>query len=846
MSWSQVAANIVFAANAFSGVEQAEILGSLENLYSGSAMARAALDGATNGKVLSFDVASAGELAYYFRSTNTVSLNLSDIASFEYFNKVGVWVKEIPALTYIHEVIHAGLGLGDVPDGANLNTSNIDQRGATLGAQEDVAVQMGWVNNIQISYRAGTISSDPRSGMVADNKSYTDGEVIDIARIAPLAGSNDLLDHSNNTVNTRDLMLGLGGDDIIKSGAGSDFLYGGEGNDTLDAGDQDDHLFGEEGSDSLLGGQGNDVLVGGAAKGLSVSEADGDDTLRGGDGADLLTDEIGSNELHGDAGADKFVIKESTNTLVGGQGADLIDLSKVSSGDGPVIQIDGGSGHDWIEGLNDASKLRVEASGVSVDDIQFVIDRLEQVLIYYDGSPDPGEEDPQQWEYLVDVYLKVGSATIYVGRGFWWEQEGWDGQIEDKVLEMLQADVTFNGTLLDEQWLAFRQHQVDEGGFQSAMKDGQKAHYEERGEATSGADSLAGGAGDDQLHGAGGADQLSGGDGVDTLDGGSGDDELSGGAGGDILRGGGGADVALFDGNVGDYAFSRDAAGALIAEHLQSGDIAHLFDIETLRFASGGDVSATSLAPLYGTLGRDDIQGTELGQTLRGFGGADTLTGFGAGNTLDGGAGADTVVYAGARQDYVFSRQPDGSVNAVHPGSAGTDRLVDIEYIAFNGDPADRVRLAAFVGDYGTSADDYVQGTNGADILYGLAGDDFIQAGGGNDTLVGGQGADALDGGSGADVFVFDTLEAGDVIASFETGADLIDLTAFDADMMAAGDQPFAWIGSGAFTNVAGQLRFTNSGGGSVLEGDTNGDGVPDIVIVVEGVGSLQAADFLI
>ena len=53
----------------------------------------------------------------------------------------------------------------------------------------------------------------------------------------------------------------------------------------------------------------------------------------------------------------------------------------------------------------------------------------------------------------------------------------------------------------------------------------------------------------------------------------------------------------------------------------------------------------------------------------------------------------------------------------------------------------------------------------------------------------------------------------------------------------------FSWIGAAAFSNQAGQLRAVEAGGRIRVEGDTDGNGVADLVILVSGT-TLVAADF--
>ncbi|MCO5203381.1 MAG: hypothetical protein M9925_16995, partial [Chloroflexi bacterium] len=57
--------------------------------------------------------------------------------------------------------------------------------------------------------------------------------------------------------NQGQLVLALGGDDIVSGGNGKDCIDGGDGNDLLK---------GDNGKDVILGGNGDDVLVGGNGK----------------------------------------------------------------------------------------------------------------------------------------------------------------------------------------------------------------------------------------------------------------------------------------------------------------------------------------------------------------------------------------------------------------------------------------------------------------------------------------------------------------------------------------------------------------------------------------------------
>jgi len=200
--------------------------------------------------------------------------------------------------------------------------------------------------------------------------------------------------------------------------------------------------------------------------------------------------------------------------------------------------------------------------------------------------------------------------------------------------------------------------------------------------------------------------------------------------------------------------------------------------------------------------GNDLLIGDDGGNSLQGLGGNDVLRGL---------AGADSLL-----------------------GAAGNDKL-----------------------DGGDGADT-LDGGAGNDSLRGGAGNDDLSGGTGNDIVSGGAGSDVVRGGAGADTFAFLLRDiaplaetTGDVIAEFSSAeGDRIDLSAIDANRLVAKDQAFTFIGSTAFSKVAGELRYEVVGPNDIyLSGDTNGDGKADFVIDLSGpsnVASLVANDFVL
>jgi Ca2+-binding RTX toxin-like protein len=307
---------------------------------------------------------------------------------------------------------------------------------------------------------------------------------------------------------------------------------------------------------------------------------------------------------------------------------------------------------------------------------------------------------------------------------------------------------------------------------------------------TPGPDLINGANGDDTLAGEGGADTLNGRDGDDRLDGGDGADDVAGGDGSDTIDGGGGADLLqggperdLISGGQGD-----DTLGG-----------------------GGGDDN------LRGGDGDDLVLGGEGYDWLAGGLGRDTLNGGGDGALTDL-ADYNFFEFDGIRADLKKGWVDDGgSVDILISipnirGSNGGDLL--------RGGRGDNA-LIAFLGD---------------DRLIGRAGDDALEGMDGSDTLLGGAGADQLTGGQGGDLFVYLGLGestgfgflASDLI--WDLGLDdVIDVSAIDADVTAAGDQAFVLVEE--LSGEAGELAITRFNNQDWVFGDVDGDGEADLTI---------------
>ena len=139
--------------------------------------------------------------------------------------------------------------------------------------------------------------------------------------------------------------------------------------------------------------------------------------------------------------------------------------------------------------------------------------------------------------------------------------------------------------------------------------------------------------------------------------------------------------------------------------------------------------------------------------------------------------------------------------------------------------------------------------SDGQFIVYSGAGADTLTGGAGDDQIWGGGGADQLRGGLGHDTFGYvatahSSASAMDQILDF-AGGDKIDLSPIDAIAGGGAYDAFSFIGAAAFSHTAGELRAYQSGGWFV-EGDTNGDGLADLVIAVTSDHPLTSADFVL
>jgi Ca2+-binding RTX toxin-like protein len=224
------------------------------------------------------------------------------------------------------------------------------------------------------------------------------------------------------------------------------------------------------------------------------------------------------------------------------------------------------------------------------------------------------------------------------------------------------------------------------------------------------------------------------------------------------------------------------------------------------------------------------IVGTAFHDVLGGGFGNDTIDGGGGSDDMSGGKGNDTYIVE-SKGDIIVEQVNQGVDNVI--ASSDYTLSANVENLTISGTSS---RAAT--------------GNELNNIIIGNVGDNIINGAAGNDLLTGGGGTDNLTGGLGNDVFRFNAIADSvrgnkhDVIVDFATG-DKIDLSLIDANSATAAiNDAFSFIGAGAFTKVAGQLRYDAISHN--LTGDVNGDGGADFEINLLGITTLTAADFVL
>jgi len=666
----------------------------------------------------------------------------------------------------------------------------------------------------------------------------------------------DVLDGNNSPSNP-----GAADTDILNGLGGNDFLFGRGGNDMLDGGTGDDAMTGGTGDDVYVVDSTGDTVTEAAGEGTdevrtalaaytlaaALENLTGlgnvDQVLNGNSSDNVIDGGLGADAMTGGAGNDTYVVDNGGDSVteLAGEGTDeirtslatyslaaLINLENLTgtnaagqtlTGNGSANVITGAGGNDVIDGGTGADTMR----GGGGNDLYFV-----------DVAGDSVVENPGEGTDEVRTGLAVYVLTANV----------------ENLTATSNVNHDFRGN---------SGNNVITGGSGAdllRLYDG-------------GDDTVLAGAGNDNIFFIGAltaADIVNGGDGTDTL-------ILQGNYAGGLtltsnitlienisILGGGNTNFGDPGTNLYDYVLTTNDAN--FAAGLQPRiNGAALLAGEDFTFNGSAETDANFV--VYGGKGIDTLTG--------GFGNDIFIFGedrFVPGDTVNGGPGGYDGIFL--RGNYTIDFNAPGYFGLLTSIENMSLTSVTDERYARGGDPAgfdynitlaDNQLLAGVeltvsgvsLQSYETMIVDGSQETDGTFRLFAGRSNDTLKGGANNDLLLGNLGADTLTGGGGADTFRYDLTgdsNSGslDHILDFTPGTDKIDLGRTDANDLVAGNQGFTWIGSNAFSNTAGELRIFQQGGEWMVQGDTNGDGVADLVIALtlQGPTPLSQSDFFL
>lgn len=201
---------------------------------------------------------------------------------------------------------------------------------------------------------------------------------------------------------------------------------------------------------------------------------------------------------------------------------------------------------------------------------------------------------------------------------------------------------------------------------------------------------------DGTIVGTAGNDYLIGSAGDDTISGLAGNDTISESAGNDVIDGGGNEyDQVDYQGSLSDYVFQLNTDGT-VAVTKPSGGADTLSNIDGFWFDTEQAwynmdqalASSADGAIVTGTAGDDILSGTGGDDTISGLGGVDVINASAGNDVIDGGGSEyDQVDYAGAKSDYIFTQNANGTVS-VQNLDGDVDTLSNIDGFWFQGEGA--------------------------------------------------------------------------------------------------------------------------------------------------------------
>ncbi|MES2098682.1 MAG: LEPR-XLL domain-containing protein [Pseudomonadota bacterium] len=653
----------------------------------------------------------------------------------------------------------------------------------------------------------GGEGNDTIDGMAGRDRIFGDTGVISGSKFRSFVGEKD-------------------GDDKINGGDGEDIVFGGGGNDVIkgdddvDAGDSPDLIFGDGGSivllgdpdtDSLadilpringrldvsvLGAGGKDTIFGNGGRDFIIAGA-GDDFVDGGDGNDEIELGVGFDVGYGGGGADTVYGGENDDVIFGGRDP-YGDADFGQAGDTGDAEVDGDdrlegeAGNDLIRG-NDGADTILGQRGADI-----LFGDIGNDIITGEAGGDI-------------VFGGAGDDTIDAGDG---------------------ADIVFG----DDGLVVYFGFPDADVGANPVDHLGSRLRHDAAG---------------NRLIGDGAVDYTyAGHDAIGTsMDlivtqpiASDGSDTISGGDGDDIVFGGGSGPSAdtSFDTIFGDFDPATTPAGPR-----PSGQ-------DTL-IGDGGRIELLGRRMAYAAAisdagdGRDRIAGNDAGDYIFGGGERDIIDGF------QQAAGRDPLASV-PDNDIILG--DNGEIRFDPTEVANRITRINTTYVAGDSGKSDEIRGNAgndVVFGGLNSSSDIIDGDAGQDVLVGdqgqirfdldgdldtldliesftdgVGGVDIVSGNAGDDVIIGGTAGDILKGNDGLDVMLGDNgrieLVGGVGALLVRIGAMPPNGTAIDLIVTTDGDGSSGTL----FTYTGGDDTIEGHGGGDILFGGVNDDGIAD------------------
>jgi Ca2+-binding RTX toxin-like protein len=590
---------------------------------------------------------------------------------------------------------------------------------------------------------ADTINIIDGAGGTSDTISYenytTTGVKVNLGNTLAqtVSGTTDVdtITNIENLIGTDlgDSLTGNSDGNSITGRSGSDTIFVSGGSDTIDGGvgDIDVANYGSGGAITLT------TVVNAGANTYTVVKTNGTDTLTN---IEVVQGSEVADSLTGGSVADTFKAGAGNDILIGNGGVDKLygeagdDIFKAIDGDTNADYLDGGSDNDTADYSAVSTEVIVtlgadgSTSTVSIDgSANDTITNIENVTGGTDNDTLTGNE-------LANTLIGGAGADILTG-GL-----GADNLVGDA------GNDTFIATTGDVV------NTIDGGADSdtidySAIGSKMIVNLDGANETTvtinalvsdkiKNIENIKGGSVDDTIYGDGGANTIWGNAGDDTIDGegaSSGTDSLIGGAGDDIfiVRAVGATVYDGTDGNVGgtdvDTADFSVIANIAYNNDNTKGKINVDLGLATLQL-DGVNISGTfiDIEGAIGGFGDDTIVGTSTANSLVGGAGNDTLIGGGVSGSsdtnydyIDGGAGNEDFVSYQTSSDIV-SIDMSNQTTAQDTGANGYILIIDVENLA------------------GGSNNDFLYGNGSNNTIIGREGSDTLRGGAGDDALVGG------------------------------------------------------------------------------------------------------------